>query len=1118
MLNKPLCAALLIALATSAHAATFNVSTPAEFQAALTTAQANGENDLINVAAGTYDISASGTLTYTAAPTENASLRIDGTDSTFVTLDGGSQVPILRIDTTAVVDDELVAIVINAMTFRNGNATGAFTDGGALAVLTDKTPLPWGDQVVVDAAEFFDNAADGNGGAIYIEGNTIGGMILSDLTIDGNSAGGFGGGAYLRGNLFNTPIAVVNVDFWNNSAVAGGGGLAALGFDIDTPSEDRVSVVNLIDVLFYNNSATGLASGGGGADISALTIFMDVAGFVDNVAELGGGLRVRANFSEFTMNNSGFVGNGAIEGGGMRAGPALPFLVDITNNTVYQNEALDSGGGMYVAIDGSSLQANFYNNILHSNIAVGGIGDDLYVNNQAFNDIGAAVAIFNNIITDFAVVPGPASSGNNITDQAPVFVDMAQRPVPDPRLAVDSPGIDDGDNNAPGVPLQDFEFDDRPLDGDGDSVATVDIGMDEFSGAPAQNIDLSVAKSDDPDPVTEGSNVSYTVSIGNAGPGDATAVTLTDTLDGSLAFVSATPSQGTCSEATGTVTCGIGALASGAAVTVVIVASTPDVAEPLTVSNTASVTAVEQDSNPANNAVTIQTTVVPLGPAQADLALTKADTPDPVFSGGPELSYTLEVANNGPDGATGVTVTDPLPAGVTFDRVTAGTGTCAETAGVVSCSVGALASGSSTSISIVVIPDVVTDPTVVTNTATVAGTEEDPVPGNNSATTTSTVNAPSADLSVSTSSSPAEPLVNDPVTYGVTVTNAGPSGSTGVVLAVSLPAIAEFVSASIDQGSCTAEPGTLVCTIGDMAAGATVSAQLIVNAPGEAVVLTLSAAISANVADPTAANNAVSEDVTVIDVIDLVIEGNSEGSGSIGWLEIALMLGVIGVVALQRQRSAASAAAIALLLVTTGYMVPSRAIAAEGWYVGASAGQSGIDYSASDLSSDLARLGWTIDSPMIDESGTAWKIYGGFMFNEWFGLEAGYADLGKVMTRFGATIAPTEIDALLSDTLSVHPYQGAGWLAGAIVRWPFAGDRFALLARAGLFAWESDTDVRVVTGGTGSVSGNDSGTDAMYGVGIEWQVSETWYLSAGWERYELNESQDVPMLGVGARF
>jgi uncharacterized repeat protein (TIGR01451 family) len=1118
MLKKLLCAALIVALAPCATADIFSVSTPAEFQAALTTAQENGQNDTINVQPGTYDISAAGTLTYIAVSTENTSLTINGVDSTFVTLDGGSQVPILRIDTTAVVDDEAVAIVINAMTFRNGNATGTFTDGGALAILTDKTPLPWADRVVIDAAEFFDNSAEGNGGAIYVEGQPISGILLNDLTVDGNSAGAYGGGAYLRGNLFNTPIAAVNVDFWNNTAAAGGGGLAALGFDVDTPSEDRTNVVNLVDVIFYNNSVTGVGGTGGGADISALTVFIDIAGFADNQADIGGGLNIRDNFGDLKMFNSGFAGNSAAEGGGMMAGPALPFSVDITNNTVYQNTADDSGGGIFLAIDGSSLVVNIYNNILHSNSAIAGSGDDLYVNNRAFEDIGATVDIFNNIVTDFLVVPGPANSGANITDQAPVFVDMERRPIPDPRLATGSPGIDQGNNAAPNLPSNDFEFDDRPLDGDGDTIAVVDIGMDEVSGAPAQNIDLSILKVDDPDPVTEGGNITYSVSISNAGPGDASGVSMSDTLAGAVTFVSATPSVGSCSESSGTVTCGIGALASGASASVVIVVSTPDIAEPLTVTNTASVTAIEADSNAANNSVTIDTTVVPLGPAQADLALTKADNPDPVFSGGPTLTFTLDVTNNGPDGATGVTVTDTLPEGVTFDSATFGTASCTETNGTVSCSIGAMAANSSTTITIVVVPDVVTGPTVITNTATVTGVEEDPVPANDTATTTSTVNAPSADLSAAVFSSPAEPMANEPVTYDVLIDNAGPSTSSGVVATVALPSLAEFVSASIDQGSCAADASTLVCTIGDMAAGAFVGAEIVVNAPDAATVLTLSATISADVADPSDANNVVSANVTVINMVDLVIEGNSKGGGSLGWLEIVLLLAVLAVVASRRLRRDAAGVTLVILAGVALCLSPLQAEAAGDWYVGGAVGQSSIDYSASDLSSDLARLGWTIESPSVDESGTAWKIYAGFMFNDWLGLEAGYADLGEVTTRFGASIAPTEIDTLLADTLSVHPYQGDGWIAAALVRWPFAEDRFAITARAGLFAWESKTNVRVVSGGTGQVASDDSGTDSMFGVGIEWQINETWYLSAGWERYKLNEWLDVPMIGVGTRF
>lgn len=145
MLSKHLgtfCAVALGCAPLLSMAANFDVNNPAEFQAALTTAEGNGEPDTINVAAGFYDISASGTLTYTAIATENAALTITGADSTTVILNGLFQVPILRIDTTAVINDSGVSIDVRNMSFVAGNASGAPANGGALAILTDDSQQP----------------------------------------------------------------------------------------------------------------------------------------------------------------------------------------------------------------------------------------------------------------------------------------------------------------------------------------------------------------------------------------------------------------------------------------------------------------------------------------------------------------------------------------------------------------------------------------------------------------------------------------------------------------------------------------------------------------------------------------------------------------------------------------------------------------------------------------------------------------------------------------------------------------------------------------------------------------------------------------------------------------
>src|SRR5207244_11504754 len=59
--------------------------------------------------------------------------------------------------------------------------------------------------------------------------------------------------------------------------------------------------------------------------------------------------------------------------------------------------------------------------------------------------------------------------------------------------------------------------------------------------------DLLVTKTDSPDPVTVGKNLTYTVTVTNHDPIDATGVTMSDTLLSAVTFVSATPSQGSCS-------------------------------------------------------------------------------------------------------------------------------------------------------------------------------------------------------------------------------------------------------------------------------------------------------------------------------------------------------------------------------------------------------------------------------------------------------------------------------------------------------------------------------------------------------------------------------------------
>ena len=117
----------------------------------------------------------------------------------------------------------------------------------------------------------------------------------------------------------------------------------------------------------------------------------------------------------------------------------------------------------------------------------------------------------------------------------------------------------------------------------------------------------------------------------------------------------------------------------------------------------------------------------------ADLAIVK--TGPAGVTEGATYSYTLAVTNNGPDAATGVTVTDVLPANTTYVSASAG---CTESAGTVTCVAATLANGATVSFTVTVIAG--SAGTSIANTATVTSNETDPTPTNNSSTATTPLN------------------------------------------------------------------------------------------------------------------------------------------------------------------------------------------------------------------------------------------------------------------------------------------------------------------------------------------------------------------------------------------
>ena len=120
----------------------------------------------------------------------------------------------------------------------------------------------------------------------------------------------------------------------------------------------------------------------------------------------------------------------------------------------------------------------------------------------------------------------------------------------------------------------------------------------------ASSIDLSITKSG-PAVVQPSAEILYTITVANAGPGAAANVVVTDPLPPGTTFLS-TASPGTCT-ATTTVTCQLGTIAAGATATIQLRVTAPAVDGMVT--NVASVSALDVDTNPANNSSSTTTSV-----------------------------------------------------------------------------------------------------------------------------------------------------------------------------------------------------------------------------------------------------------------------------------------------------------------------------------------------------------------------------------------------------------------------------------------------------------------------------------------------------------------------------
>lgn len=388
--------------------------------------------------------------------------------------------------------------------------------------------------------------------------------------------------------------------------------------------------------------------------------------------------------------------------------------------------------------------------------------------------------------------------------------------------------------------------------------------------------DLSVNISAAPEPVIAGQSLIYTVTVDNLGPVDAVNVVVNSSLVENLMLRGMSVATSGCTEdPNGAPDCNLGNLAVGNQAQYTI--SVPiDPASLGGIDNTATISSDTLDLEAGNNVAAISTEIV----ASADLSLTKVDDMDPIDAG-QTLTYTITVTNNGPSLASGIVVTDTLPAGVSL----VSTSGCAEDPmGVPTCSLPDLAPKAQAGYSIEV---VVAEETLgtITNSASVTATTADPDKVNNTSSEDTLVNPIEADLVLSKQSVTEFAVPLQPLVFSLTVENLGPGLAENVMITDVLPEGLELMST---QG-CAADPqGLPSCAVGDLAAAERVT--VLVNTvveEGSRAAITNTATVLSDTDDPNLGNNQDSATLTVFIPVPII--------GTPGLLLLIFLTAAIGV-------------------------------------------------------------------------------------------------------------------------------------------------------------------------------------------------------------------------------
>ncbi|WP_422930426.1 beta strand repeat-containing protein [Singulisphaera sp. PoT] len=385
----------------------------------------------------------------------------------------------------------------------------------------------------------------------------------------------------------------------------------------------------------------------------------------------------------------------------------------------------------------------------------------------------------------------------------------------------------------------------------GNNVASVTTPVGNVS-------DLSVQVQASDAKAIEGQTVTYTVTLTNLGPNDASGVTLIDTLPAGTTIVSASSSLGQTAINGSVITTTLASLAlsDGPVILTVVVLPSADPDVPI-YTNTATVTSSTFDPSLGNNTASASTIV-------SNLALSLA-APAAVQVGD-ELTYTAQLTNVGTTTATGISVAGLIPAGLVFNGGFPGAAIDAN--GNIVATVASLAPGETISIPLSFQVTQAASSNVAFNLAATLPPSDVHLAEASASTDVQTV----ANLGVVIRPHEGSILAGQTATYDLVVTNQGPSEATGVILRGAIPAGVTIKSIATSQGDFTASDGGFDVELANLLPGISATVTVVVQAGNAAPSFTLSANVVANVFDSDPSDNFASVTTAVAPSANLSVQ------------------------------------------------------------------------------------------------------------------------------------------------------------------------------------------------------------------------------------------------------